>query len=372
MSRYLKFFKMRSFVIQLFLFSLIAAAQAQPAVSIREADLDDLIARLKDSLGIPGVSCGIAHNDSIFYLKSFGYGNIARESALSVDDVWPVCSISKQFLAVSCQLLVREQKLNLNNAIEMYLPDVPLLWRGITIRQLLSHTSGIKDYLSKGLYGEDWELVMKSLASDSLDFQPGTNWNYSNTGYWLASEIVEKVSNQSYEMFLKSHCLQPLRLYKVKNISAWEDESGKVAGYYSGNGQAMLSRQKLAAFKGIGDGDLVATVADILSWEMALTSGRIIDSRLFGELLEDSEYSNSEKIRFEIPYSSGVGYGMGWFHKQTDLMDIYWTPGALEGYSTTVQYVPDFDLYIVVFCNMGEFLIADQIGFEIIREITTH
>jgi CubicO group peptidase (beta-lactamase class C family) len=346
---------------------LMLTCQAQKPIIIQNENLNQLICNLKDSLSIPGISVGIAHKGKVLYLKSFGYGSLFPETPLTENSMWPICSVSKQFVSVACQLLVQEKKLNLDYQIAVYLPDIPETWKGITVRQLLTHTSGIKDYMGKDLYSHEWELVISNLSNDTLDFSPGTKWSYSNTGFWIAAKIVEKITNQPYDKFLKTKFFNPLELKSTKNISSWGTFRNKVEGYYYDQGRCMISEFDLTRFKGQGDGDIVSTLEDLLKWEIAINQYKILDKQIFKDLLQSSTFKNGDTIKFNIPYSENAGYSFGWFNKKMGDSHIYWTPGSLDGYSTSAQYIPDYELHIIVFCNRGGFLLADGIGFEIFK-----
>jgi len=360
---------MKLITVQILGFFFLLTCQAQKPVIIQNENLDQLICNLKDSLSIPGISVGIAYMGQGVYLKSFGYSDAFTETPLSENAVWPLCSVSKQFVSVACQLLVQEKKLNLDNQIGVYLPDIPARWKGISVRQILTHTSGIKDYIGKDLYGQEWEEVIAALAIDTLDFEPGTKWSYSNTGFWIAAKIVEKITYKPYDKFLKTNFFNPLELKNMKNLSSWNTTRNQVEGYYFDQDRCMKSEFDLTRFKGQGDGDIVSTIGDLLKWEIALTQFKILNQQTFQDLLQPSIFNIEDTIRFNIPYSENAGYGMGWFNKQIVDSKMYWTPGSLDGYSTSAQYIPDYDLHIIVFCNKGEFLLADGIGFEILRNL---
>jgi CubicO group peptidase (beta-lactamase class C family) len=360
---------MKHFTLQILAFLFLLTSQAQNPVPIQNEHLNQLISNLKDSLNIPGISVGIAHQGQVLYLKSFGNSSLFPETPLSENAVWPICSVSKHFVSVACQLLVQERKLNLDYQIAFYLKGIPASWKGITVRQLLTHTSGIKDYIGKDLYGKEWEEVIVALSNDTLDFVSGTKWNYSNTGFWIAAKIVEKITNLSYDQYLKTNFFNPLKLKNTKCIESWNATRNKVEGYYYENDCCMVSQFELNSFKGRGDGDIISTIGDLLKWEIALAQFKILNKQTFQDLLQPSIYNIGDTIRLSIPHSENAGYSMGWFNKEFGDTQIFWTPGSLDGYSTSAQYIPDYDLHIIVFCNKGEFLLADRIGFEILQKL---
>jgi len=346
----------------------ISVLKAQDNVKIDSDATDKIIINLKDSLKVPGIEVGIIVNDKIEYEKAFGYSDIEKQRELTINSVWHICSVSKQFLTVACLKLEEEHKLSLNDKISKYFDDLTGGYQDITIFNLLSHTSGIKDYLNeKNLFGLPWERVKSEVFSDTLNFKPGSAWRYSNTGFWTVARIIEKITGMDYNKYLEKTFFSELHMDQTRRISEWKPKDQTVDGFVSEDGKLIKADFKGSEFYGQGDGDLISTLSDLFKWNKALTQGKIIRRETLSKLWSPSKL-NDGKILEAIP-GSGVMYGLGWFIGNVDGDRIVWTPGAGFGFSISAQYMPGYNLIILVLCNKDQFLMADEIGFAIARNI---
>ncbi len=352
----------------LILYWIVISSSAQKVVRIDHNQIDKIVRELKDSLNIPGISVGIAVGNKIRYVNVFGYENLDENKKLTINSIWPVCSISKQFTTVACLKLVEEHKLSLQDKISKYIDNLPEAYSDITVSNLLSHTSGIKDYLNEmGLYGLPWNKVKNKVFADTLNFRPSDSWRYSNTGFWIAARIVEKISGIEYNHYLAQNFFTNLKMNNTMRIRGEKDMKARVNGYvYRDNGFNNPDKD-INEFQAQGDGDIMSTLNDLFKWTIALAQGKVIKKELIAELWTPTKLKNGKIL--EVMPNSGINYGMGWFIKNIDGDKIVWTPGSGFGFSTTSQYIPDYDLTVIVFCNKEQFLMADEIGFFIIRNI---
>ncbi len=349
---------------------LISAAglNAQKNIKIDAEGTDKIIINQKDSLKVPGISVGIIVNDKIEYEKTFGYSDIDNKRELTINSVWHICSVSKQFLTVACLKLEEEHKLSINDKLSKYFDDLAGEYQDITISNLLSHTSGIKDYLNeKNLFGTPWEKVKSEVFSDTLNFKPGSAWRYSNTGFWTVARIIEKVTGMDYNQYLEKTFFSQLHMDQTHRISKWKTNDQKVNGFVCEDGKLIKTDLKSSEFYGQGDGDLISTLPDLFKWNKALTEGKIIQQETLSKLWNPAKLNNGKPLE-TIP-DSGVSYGLGWFIGNVNGDKIVWTPGAGFGFSISAQYMPEYNLIILVLCNKDQFLMADEIGFSIVRNI---
>lgn len=352
------------------LFLLVAALPsfAHKTVIIDSIQINSIIRKLKDSLNIPGIAVEIALGNEVKYKHTFGYKDIETKTELTDNSIWQICSISKQFTTVACLKLVEENKLSIHDKISKYFDNLPESYCNITVRNLLSQTSGIKDYINeKNLYGLPWEQVRDNVFSDSLNFKPGDAWRYSNTGFWIAAKIVEKISGMEYNRYLEQNFFTKLKMENTQRVPIESNLKLHVKGYEYKNNRYFTPDLDISKFQGQGDGEIMSTLSDLLKWNLALVHGEIINKELISKMWTCSRLNNGETV--EVFPKSGMNYGMGWFIKNIDNNKIVWTPGSGFGFSTTSQYMPDYDLSIIVFCNKSQFLMADEIGFDIVKEI---
>jgi CubicO group peptidase (beta-lactamase class C family) len=360
---------MKKSILILFLFVLLLPSVAQKTISIDSLKISCIVRKLKDSLNIPGIAVEIAVGNDIKYTNTYGYLDLETKQELTDTSIWHICSITKQFTTVACFKLIEERKLSLEDKISKYFDNLPEPYRDITVYHLLSMTSGIKDYINeKELYGSTWENVKEKVFSDSLNFKSGEAWSYSNTGFWLAAKIVEKITGMDFNEYLDQNFFSKLQMTNTHRFSNETNKDFFVKGYEYRDTKYYPPYLDITEFQGQGDGELTSTLCDMLKWNIALAHGEIVRKELVSKLWTRSKLNNNVVI--EVSPNSGMSYGMGWFIKDIDGKKIVWTPGSGFGFSTTSQYMPDYDLTILVFCNKMQFLMADEIGFEIIKEIT--
>jgi len=182
---------------------------------------------------IPGVSLAVLRKGKVILLKSYGLANVEHRVPVIPLTVFQSGSMGKQFTAAAVMILAQENKLSLEDKISKYFPDVPDTWKDITIRHLLTHTSGLGDYPSeidlKRDYTED--ELFSSFKKAPLDFQPGSSWNYSNVGYVMLGILIGKITGKFYGDFIKERIFQPLQMTTARVISEADIVPNRAAGY---------------------------------------------------------------------------------------------------------------------------------------------
>lgn len=358
---------MKKALMILFLAVLALASPAQKGLVIDPVRINSLVRELKDSFNIPGIAVGIAIGNKVKYESSFGYTDLESKTELTGSSVWQLCSISKQFAAVACFKLAEEKKLSLTDRITEYIPGLPASYNDIMVCNLLSHTSGIKDYINeKSMYGTTWEGIRENVFTDTLNFRPGDKWSYSNTGFRMAAKIVEKISGMDYNQYIERNFFRKMKMESTQRLNGGNQRPG-VKGYEYRDNRYFPPEMDFSKFQGQGDGEITSTLSDLLKWNISLVHGKIIGKEMISGMWSCTKLNNGNPA--EIFPGSGMNYGMGWFIKESDGRKIVWTPGSGFGFSTTSQYMPCYDLTVIVLCNKDQFLMADEIGFSIIRSI---
>jgi CubicO group peptidase (beta-lactamase class C family) len=282
------------------------------------------------------------------YRKSFGMSDIEAGKKLSPEDVMPIGSMSKQFAAVSLLKLVDQGKLSLHDNITKYLPDYDTHGSTITVENLLTHSSGIPSYTElKGfmeLYKKQTgkEDMVKFFESEPLVFQPATNWSYSNSGYFLISMIVEKVSGKSYSDFVMDNILLPLKMNDT--YLGWSTSSPlppTPKGYEPGDGESMTPSEGIFWSWTIGAGDVLSTVDDLAKWDAALYSGIGIKDEILNKAWTPYILSNGENSY----------YGYGWSISKTGGKTFVSHGGAITGFLSQGIRIPEDRIYIAALSN---------------------
>ena len=193
------------------------------ARSARADAVDDTIhAEMRDQ-HIPGLSLAVVRAGKVVKAQGYGLANVELNAPATADTVYRLASVTKPIVATAVLLLARDGKLGLDDKIGRYLEKTPEAWREITLRQLLTHTSGLKDHLNelhgKTCNGTSPEEILAQMGTLPLNFAPGTGWLYSNTGYLALQEIIKKVSGQSFDEFLAAREFAPLGMKATRRNS---------------------------------------------------------------------------------------------------------------------------------------------------------
>jgi CubicO group peptidase (beta-lactamase class C family) len=288
----------------------------------------------------------------IAFEKAYGLGDEEWGADNTVHTKFRIASLGKQF-AAACILLLQERgPLNVHDPISRYLSGLPSAWQAITVHQLLTHTSGIPNYTSSPEIGKinrtgTTPQQMIGLVRDKpLDFMPGTNWSYSNTGYILLGMIVEKVSGQTYADFLKANIFEPLAMKDSGYDRATDVLKERASGYQVINGQ-VANADFIDMSVPFSAGGIYSTVEDMYRWNEALTEG--------GKLLS----AESLKQMFtEYPEAKHEGqhYGYGIVISRLKFGKLlYYHGGGIEGFSSSMQRYPNDRVCIVVLSNVASY-----------------
>jgi CubicO group peptidase (beta-lactamase class C family) len=261
---------------------------------------------------IPGLSVGVVQNGKLVLAHGYGLANIESDERATKETVYEIASITKTFTATAIMMLVEEGKIELDQPISRYLSHPPAwnnAWSNITVRQLLTHTSGIPNF--KDLEGfADWmgkDDLLKGVASRKLEFDPGAQSSYSNTGYLLLGLIIESVSRKPFGTFLQERIFEPLGMAATRVNDPNESTRNRACGYQAIHNEIndTYHSDKLPAWHPRGtfaSGCLVSTVEDLLKWDAALYTEKLL--------------TKSSLEQMWIPAvlkSEGTGqYGFGW------------------------------------------------------------
>src|SRR6266704_3677181 len=298
---------------------------------------------------IPGLSLAVLRGDSVVLARGYGYANVEHRVPATDSTVYQSGSVGKQFTAAAIVMLAEQGRLSLDDSITRFLPDGPATWRGITIRHLLTHTSGIADYTDSTLdtrrdYTED-ELV-RLAAKQPLEFAPGDRWNYSNTGYVLLGIIIHRVTGVFYGDFLKDHVFRPLGMRTTRIISEADIIPNRAAGYHLVNDTLKNQDWVSPSLNTTADGALYFTVRDLAHWAIGLNHWKI-PSR-----------AGLEASWTPVRLNSGgtYPYGFGWQVTQQRGYRRIGHGGAWQGFRTAIQRYPDVDLTVIVLDNLEQSL----------------
>lgn len=301
----------------------------------------------------------VAKSGRIIYRKSVGYSNFDTKAPLDDNSLFELASVSKQFTAVAILELKDLGKLSLTDTLRKFFPELP--YPDVTIRHLLTHTSGLPDYMDAMI--EKWDHkkiafnkdVIEFLATEKIpaDFKPGTKCVYSNTGYEMLASIVEKVSGEPFEVYMMEHVFKPAGLQRTRIYNT--RRSGEVISDYAYGYQWSDSLQRAILpdslpqanfvfyLDGIvGDGCVNSTTGDLLLWDRALKEHKLLSAATQKEM-----FTPQSTFDTAIKYY----YGYGEFLGKNEIGNYITHSGGWPGYHTNLTRYPEQDLTMIVLSN---------------------
>ena len=330
---------------------LLAAGFSQsPAISEAKIKSLDSLFRLSFPSTEPGAIILMAKDGKPFFRKAYGMANIELPVTMNTDHKMGIGSISKQFTATAILLLQQDGKLQVDDDIRKYLPQYNTWGKTITIRQILSHTSGIPSYTE--LPGFDTladkkisnSRLIRFFESAPLIFEPGTDWSYSNSGFVLAGVIVEKLTGMPFNDFVRERILKKLNMTETAFGSSDYALPGKTAEYGGNTPKGKIKMEtQYDWYWAYGAGQLVSTVDDMLKWDEALYDASFIKP----ELLQTAHSA------YRLKMGNSANYGLGWGVDTLNGKAVIQHGGAIGGYRAQGIRMPDDHLYMILLSNSG-------------------
>ena len=298
----------------------------------------------------PGCAVGVSLNGESVFEKAFGLAEMEHNISNTPQTIFESGSVAKQFTAAALVLLQQDGKLNLDDPVRKYIPELPEYDKPITIRHILTHTAGLRDWGSVMALtgaGRGDRVITQAIALDviyrqkHLDFTPGAEYSYTNSGYQLAAEIVERVSKQKFPAFVEERLFKPLGM---KNSSTRDNYQRIVPGRahaYSRQGPTSPWELNMPFMNVYGNGGMLTTVGDWLKWN-AMLDGRIWNAKLVDALETQGVLNDGRKIDYALGLS---------IETAKDGMKDITHGGSTAGYQTFLARFPDKKLSVAVLCN---------------------
>jgi len=327
-------------------------ALAAPNSVASKAAQVDAVFKPWDSPSSPGCAVAVTKNGSIAYERGYGMADLDHDVKITATTVFDVGSIAKQFTAAAILMLAQEGKLSLDNPIRKYLGDVPDVVALITLRQMMYHTSGIRDY-QQLLAFDGWRLDSPDQVTEGdisyiisrqkeLNFPPGTDFLYSNTNYFLLARVVSQVSKMTFPEFTMTRIFQPLEMKQTH----FRDDHGEIIknvaySYVPGERGFLIS---IPNDDNVGDTNLFTTVEDLARWEENFQTGRVGGVRVVHELEEAGELNDGTRLI----------YAPGMFVGAPNGLRIMESGNAGDaGYAANILRFVDDDFSVIALCNVG-------------------
>lgn len=328
-------FRLASFVVTALLLGTAVYAQD------KTSEIDKIFSWATSAT--PGCAVAVSQNGKVVANRAYGSADLERDVPISPDTVFDAGSLTKQFVAAAVLLLVEDGKLSLSDDIRKHIPQLPDYGHKVTIDHLLTHTGGIRDWTGiLPLTAGNEDALALTLRQRGLNFAPGEEWLYSNSGYVLLKEIVARVSGMSFDEFTRKRLFEPLGMKKTAYRTDMRAiVKNRALAYDRGPGgwrMAML----LDNDRG-GGGALLSTASDLLIWNDALTNGRL-GAFVTEKLHEPAKLNNGRKL----------SYSRGLFLETYRGAKEVWHTGSADGYKSWLGRYPEHGLSIAIMCNSGD------------------
>ncbi|WP_229253044.1 serine hydrolase domain-containing protein [Dyadobacter helix] len=344
----------------LFLFSCKTSKKVTVTKDMKTR-LDNLLATVPDFSGV----LLVADQGKIVYHKAWGYRSFETKESMDTASVFELASVSKQFTALTIMQMKEAGKLSFDDPIDKYLPGLP--YTGVTIRHLLTHTSGLPDY--QEIMDKYWNKTKVAGNTDNIAyliqyhpprlFEPGEKYAYSNTGYMLLASITEKVSGQDFITFCRTRFFGPAQMTQtdIRTVAEKKQLPNLAAGHiYVKEKQQYVPADSFPQFNYAiwlgnrkGPGRVSSTSADLLKWDRILYSGKIVKPETLLEAFSPTRL-NDDSLSW---------YGFGWKIRQSKKGKVVWHNGDNPGYATQFERYIDADKTIILLSNNAHPKIPD-------------
>jgi D-alanyl-D-alanine carboxypeptidase len=326
--------------------------------SARADQVDDLVQNALRQHPLPGLALEIIQDGQCIKRAAYGMANLEWRTPTTADTVFEIGSITKQFTAAGVLLLAQEGKLSLDDHISIHIPGTPVSWKGITVRHLLTHTSGLKNYtvldgfeLTKHLTQAQF---IQQLGAQPLEFAPGDDWHYCNSGFNLLAYVIENVSGENYWKFMGERVFTPLGMTATTNRDPQNVIPHRASGYET-NAAGVYINRDYDLTDLFGAGAIVSTVDDLAKWNASLDSQKLLTAATEKEMWTPVRLNNGKTH----------AYGFGWFLDPLKGHQNIGHSGVTSGFSASLQRFPQDHLAVIVLTNSNEEGISTKIAKEI-------
>jgi CubicO group peptidase (beta-lactamase class C family) len=325
-------------------FVVLAAGSSRAAEPDR---FDTLVEAERARQCVPGVGIAIVRGGEVSKIAGYGLANVEHQVPVKPETIFQSGSVGKQFTALAVMLQVEAGKLALDDPLTRFYPEAPAGWDRITVRHLLTHTSGIADYGKTDVdyrkdYGED-EFARVAFGL-KLEFPPGTRFSYSNTGYALLGFIVRKVSGRFYGDVLAERVFVPLGMKTARVIGEADIVPNRAAGYELVDGQLKNQSWVSPQLNTMADGSLYLSLLDLVAWDRGLRARAVLKPESWEQIFTPATLRDGTRTK----------YGFGWRLFEQAGQKIERHAGAWQGFKTEIARYLGSDLTLIVLCNLAQ------------------
>ena len=340
------------FAIAVLVFWAMGSAAGGKAEDRVSAQVDAAVEAQRAAQKIPGVSLAVCRDGKIVKATGYGLANVELDVPVTPETIFQTGSVGKQFTSMAIMMLVEEGKVGLDDKLTKYIPESTTAWKGVTVRNLLTHTSGIADYggeegtMGKGVidFRKDYteEELLQAFAKMPMDFSPGEKWSYSNTGYVLLGIVIHRVTGEFYGDFLQERIFKPLGMTSTRIISEADIVPHRSSGYRLVRGELKNQEWVSPSLNTTADGALYTSVLDLAKWDAALYAGKLIKPSGYVEMWTPVKLNDGKTYP----------YGFGWEVTTVNGRRILAHDGAWQGFTMSIARLLDDHLTVIVMTNL--------------------
>lgn len=327
---------------------LTAAVFASLIVADPNRKVDQVVAEEMRTQRIPGISVAVVRDGKVLLSKGYGLANVELGVKGTDKTVYQIQSVTKQFTAAAVMMLVQEGKIGLDDPLSKYLDNTPETWKDVTIRRLLTHTSGIKDFINEPTQSLKLDVteqeVFDATAKRPLNFKTGDQYQYSNTNYHLLAMVIRRLTGKSYGELLSERIFKPLKMTDtiIMNLSGIVER--RAAGYLMHDRKLRNGEYVSQTVLGYAGGGVMSTVLDMAKWDAALDGTAILTEASKKEIWSPMKLNGGGLSQYGFGWALGAVNG----HKE-----YAHSGGHVTGFTTFYAKYPDDKMTVLVFTNSG-------------------
>lgn len=323
----------------------VPTAMAAPNPDEFRKNVDRFVESEMKAEQVPGAAVAVVYRGQVVMAKGYGRATLEFDVPVTTDTLFQSGSVGKMFTAVAVMRLVEQGKMRLDDPVSKYLPDAPASWGAMTIRHLMTHTSGVADLGAEFYAGKEFsdETYIRRAYARPLGFAPGARWSYSNTGYALLGILVKKATGRSYLAILATDVFGPLGMTTARGLNDSDVVQNRAAGYKLVDGVVKNQDFSYANLNPTGDGALYLSIKDMIAWNRGVEQGKVLSAAGWKQIWTPAKLNSGK------PYP----YGFGWFVGQAGGAPHYHHGGSWQGFKTYYSRYLGDELAIVVLTNSG-------------------
>ncbi len=330
---------MRSFA---FSFLLLSAA----SFAAGQADIGKIVRESMELTKTPGLTVAIVR-DGKAEITGYGFADLEHRVPAKADTVFEIGSVTKQFTATLVMMMLEQGKLKLDESILTYMPDLPAEWKGVTVRHLLNHTSGIKSYTAVPAFAgvmakpASHSALIKLVSAEKADFAPGDKWLYNNTGYYLLGMLLERLEKKPYRELMRDLITDPLGMANTDLYLTSEVVPNRAKGYSVLSGGRVVNAPYMDMGWPFAAGSLMSTASDMVKWDAAQGSGKLLKPESWKQMWTPTVLNDK----------STFPYGFGWGLSKLPGSEVIEHGGAIPGFQAQISRFPSKKLSVIVLSN---------------------